>query len=258
MDQTMRPMQGTQMIDRTVLLLRLVATFCPRGARLTDLAQESGLPSPTVRRILKRLTQHGLIAQDAQGQRYALGPLSQELALGSSPTRRLAERHAPLLHRFVAETGAVGYLLMRSGLDSLCIAKLKPDLPGCAETQIQVGDRLPLGVGVGGMTLLSTLPEAEAEEVIRANAAVYGRFVRTTGANFRDHLEAARRDGVVLRRSPVTAGVLGFAMPLPGASGLAIAGAVAAKAVDAAARETLVAQMRAVVAQAAQAPETSA
>ena len=38
------PAQGTQMIDRTVSLMRLVATYCPSGARLTDLAEESGLP----------------------------------------------------------------------------------------------------------------------------------------------------------------------------------------------------------------------
>ena len=62
--QTTRP-QGTQMIDRTVALMRLVATYCPTGVRLTDLAEESGLPAPTARRILKRLVDHGLIAQDA-------------------------------------------------------------------------------------------------------------------------------------------------------------------------------------------------
>ena len=33
--QTTRP-QGTQMIDRTVALMRLVATYCPTGVRLTD------------------------------------------------------------------------------------------------------------------------------------------------------------------------------------------------------------------------------
>lgn len=247
MELAVGPMQGTQMIDRTVLLLRLVATFCPRGARLTDLAQESGLPAPTVRRILKRLTQHGLIAQDPQGQRYALGPLSQELAFGPSPSRRAAERYAPVLRAFVEQTGAVGYLLMRSGLDSLCIAKIAPDLPQVPATQIEVGDRLPLGVGVGGMTLLSTLDDAEAEQVIASNRSIYSRFVRTTGASFRDHLALARRDGHVMRRSPVTAGILGFAMPLPGAPDFAIAGAVEAKAADAAGRAALIAAMRAVI-----------
>jgi DNA-binding IclR family transcriptional regulator len=208
------PAQGTQMIDRTVSLLRLVATYCPNGARLTDLAKEAGLPAPTARRILKRLIQHGLISQDVTGHRYSLGNFARELGLASDGAREEASRHRPLLETLVTETNATFYLLLRSGLDSLCIDRL--DFAGAAkQPTLGVGDRLPLGAGVGGMILLAALPEEHAEQAISANASVYRRFVRTTGSSFRDHLEAARRDGYVVRRSPVTPGILGIGITLP-------------------------------------------
>ena len=75
---------GTQSIDRAVQLLRLVASQGTGGARLTDLAYEAGLTPPTARRILKRLTDHGLAAQDAETQRYSLGSLVYELGLAAA------------------------------------------------------------------------------------------------------------------------------------------------------------------------------
>lgn len=242
----MAPVQGTQMIDRTVLLLRLVATFRPQGARLTDLAQEADLPAPTVRRILKRLVQHGLIAQAGTGNRYSLGPFAQELGLAPNVTHGVVERFRGLVERLAHETGAVTYLLSRSNLDSLCIDRFDPDGAEARPT-LTVGDRLPLGVGVGGMVLLATLPDDEAETVIAANQSIYRRFVRTTGASFRDHLESARREGHVIRRSPVTPGVVGFGMAIPSPDGqlrLAIAGAVTAAEFTPQRRVETVARMR--------------
>jgi DNA-binding IclR family transcriptional regulator len=250
-DAETRPAPGTQTIDRAVLLLRLVATFSAQGARLTDLAGESGLPAPTVRRILKRLAEHGLIAQAADGHRYSLGPLAQELALSGGRARAAAERHRPLMQRLVAETGATLYLLAQSGLDSLCIARLDPARPRRPAT-LEVGARLPLGAGVGGMVLLAELPAGEIARVVAANAALYARFMRTTGTSFHDHLRAAQRDGFVIRRSPVTPGLVGFGVPLrlgPGPADLALAGALDHADFPPGARLPLIARVQAMVAE---------
>lgn len=230
METIAAPAQGTQMIDRTVSLMRLVATYCPKGARLTDLAEESGLPAPTARRILKRLVDHGLIDQDMAQHRYRLGRLAVEFGLSAHHVGSQGARYRPLIEELSHATGDTIYLLRRSGLDSVCIGRVDA---GLAEKRpsIQVGDRLPLGVGVGGMALLGALPIDEAERVIAANQLVYRRFVRTTGSSFRDHLETARNEGHIIRRSPVTPGIVGFGMALPESEAtptMAISGATAA------------------------------
>lgn len=245
------PGQGTQMIDRTVSLLRLVATYCPKGARLTDLAEESGLPAPTARRILKRLVDHGLIAQDLSQHRYTLGRLACEFGLSAHRLTDEVSRYRMLIQEVASATGHTIYLLMRSGLDCMCIDRMDVQSTQLSPT-LKVGDRLPLGVGVGGMALLAALPEDEAEAVIEENRRVYRRFVRTTGSNFRIHLDAARKDGHVIRRSPVTPGIVGFGMALPCASGtptIAISGAVEAKIFDESSRAAAVAAMHKLVEQ---------
>lgn len=244
------PMQGTQMIDRTVSLMRLVATYCPKGARLTDLAEESGLPAPTARRILKRLVDHGLIAQDEVKHRYTVGRLAFELGLSTNPLDSEAKRHRPLVEALASATGNTVYLLLRSGLDVVCIDRLdarEMDL----EPTLRVGDRLPLGAGIGGLALLAALPRAEADGIITANRPVYRRFVRTVGTNFHEHLEEARLRGHSIRRSPVTPGIVGIGMALPdphGSPKLAVSLAAKAQSLCEARRAETVATMRRVIA----------
>lgn len=245
------PMQGTQMIDRTVSLMRLVATYCPKGARLTDLAEESGLPAPTARRILKRLVDHGLVAQDHVKHRYTVGHLAFELGLSANHLDREAALYRPLVEALAEATGHTIYLLLRSGLDVVCIDRLDAQEMELEPT-LRVGDRLPLGVGVGGLALLAALPEDEAEAVIEANRPVYRRFVRTTGSNFREHLEDARLHGHTIRRSPVTPGIVGFGMALPCSDGrptVAISLAAKARSIAEARRAETVATMRRIIAE---------
>jgi DNA-binding IclR family transcriptional regulator len=245
------------MIDRTVALMRLVATYRPKGARLTDLAEEAFLPAPTVRRILKRLVEHGLILQDCSERRYRLGHLAYELGLSASHLTNDARDYRPLLDELVRATGHTMYLLMRSGLDSVCIDRADAATSDCKLTRC-VGDRLPLGVGVGGMALLAALPENDAEAIIEVNQSVYRRFVRTTGSTFREHLETARKNGFIVRRSPVTPGVLGIGMVLPSCEGpprLAVAGATKARWFSERDRIEAVATMREIIAR--HAPSTN-
>lgn len=230
MDQLAMPTQGTQMIDRTVSLIRLVATYCPKGARLTDLAQESGLPAPTVRRILKRLVDHGMIEQDHCLHRYSLGRLAVEFGLCAHHVTSQTARYRPMIEEISKVTGDTIFLLMRSGLDCICADRVD-GAEGDKGATLRIGDRLPLGVGVGGMALLAALPVDEAERIVEANRPVYRRFARTTGSSFDDHLRSARADGHVIRRSPVTPGIVGFGMTLPGQGGvptMAISGATEA------------------------------
>ena len=64
---------GTQSLERAFILLREVASHGNRGARLTDLAADTGLTKATVRRLLAAMIRDKLIEQEETTRRYFLG-----------------------------------------------------------------------------------------------------------------------------------------------------------------------------------------
>jgi DNA-binding IclR family transcriptional regulator len=209
---------GTQAIDRAVALLRLIGTHGSAGARLSDLALESGLAPPTARRILKSLVDHGLATQDAATQRYRLGMLTFELGLAAGRRPPIIAALHPVLQHLAEATGDTIYLVVRSGTEMVCLDRVEGSFPVKALT-LDVGSRLPLGVSAGSLALLASLPDAEVEHVIAANRAVYRRFDGLTPDRLRADIAAVRAQGYAVRRDAITPGVVGLGMALPNPDG---------------------------------------
>lgn len=85
------PLAGTQSLDRAFLLLREVAAHGNRGARLTDLAADTGFTKATVRRLLAAMTRQRLLEQDEASRRYFLG--TEAYVLGTIAAARFSLRH---------------------------------------------------------------------------------------------------------------------------------------------------------------------
>lgn len=72
------------------------------------------------------------------------------------------------LLRLSSATGDTAFLLLRHGFDAVCIDRVDGNYPIQAPMK-NVGERLPLGQVPAGMMVLSMLPEAEQNEIIRHN-----------------------------------------------------------------------------------------
>jgi DNA-binding transcriptional ArsR family regulator len=91
-------MSTVQSLGRAIELLRLISSEHTHGARLSDLVAVSGLPQPTVHRLLRQMVEGGLVMQDAQ-RRYRLGHFAYELGLVASTHFNLRDQCAPYLGR---------------------------------------------------------------------------------------------------------------------------------------------------------------
>src|SRR5947207_4796587 len=99
---------------RAFALLERIAT-ADQSPTLEELTRGSGLPKPTVYRILRLLMRGGLIEREMHDKRYAVGWRMCELALAvqmGSPRRR--ERKA-ILARLVEQIGETCNLTMLDG-----------------------------------------------------------------------------------------------------------------------------------------------
>ena len=204
---------GTQSIHRAVTVLRELASHGVQGTRLVQIAEVLQLERPTAHRILKGLIAQGMVSRDAETKCYRLGHLVYELGLAASPHFNLKEMCQPTLERIAAKTQDSVFLVVRSGLDVVCIDSREGSYPIQART-LDVGGRRPLGCGAGGLALLLELPEAEIERIVAINAPRFPAFGRITPERMRDALRKSRTAGYAINEEDMLEGVTAIGVPV--------------------------------------------
>ncbi len=214
---------GTQSIQRAALLLRLLTAHHRTGMRLVDLYRKAGLERPTTHRILQGLIAERMVQQDQATKRYSLGPLVYEMGLAAaprSPLRDICHRH---LGELAEVSGDTVFLTARSGLDGVCLDRAEGAYP-VKVFVLEVGRRRPLGVGGGGLAILSALGPVECDRVLRANAErLVERFPRYDEAQVRHTIARARDTGHTLYDVVEVPGIRTLAMPIVGSGGEPVA-----------------------------------
>jgi DNA-binding IclR family transcriptional regulator len=205
---------GTQSISRAAALLRVIATRNAAGLRLSELVTATGLERPTARRILQGLIDEGMVRQAPETRRYFLGPALFELGLAASPGLDPRGLCTESLERIAAQTGDTVFLTIRSAFDSVCLDRREGSYPVRALT-VEIGARRALGSTAGGIALLMTLPEDEAERIIEANTLRLPRYGTLNAARLRKMVARGRTLGYALNSDDIIPGVSGVAIALP-------------------------------------------
>ena len=197
---------GAGLLQRSVALLRVLATAGRRGAALTALARHTGLSNSTVHRLLAQLIAERLAMKMEDSKRYALGPLAYELGLAATHQFDIRSLCRPLIERLASEVAETVYLIQRSGIEAVCLDLVEGPTPVRVVT-LHVGSRRPLGLGAGGLAILAALGDDEQQATL---AQVQERIAKEW--NFPEHilresLQAARETGCSLIRNRITPGV---------------------------------------------------
>lgn len=161
---------GAQSIRRAIALLRILATAKDAGMGLSEIARQAGLSNPTAHRMLHVLVGEGIVEQRPRTRRYALGGEIPLLALARSAASPALNAALPILGVAVEKFGDTGFLTLRSGLDTVCLARRVGSYP-IQVLALNVGDRRPLGVSSAGFAILAAMPAAEARSILARNTA---------------------------------------------------------------------------------------
>ena len=148
---------------RAFALLELVAG-ADAPATLEALTRASGLPKPTVYRILRLLIRGGLVQRGAFDKRYGVGPRTSDLALTvqmRSPGR--AERHA-ILARLVAQIGETCNLTMPDGDAVVYLDRV--ETAAKVRLHMDIGSRVPMHCTASGKLFLAQLPAARVRRIL--------------------------------------------------------------------------------------------
>jgi DNA-binding IclR family transcriptional regulator len=187
------PQQGGQAIRRALTVLRILAAGREAGAPLSEVVRATSLTRPTVHRIAQVLIEEGIVERNDQTGRYAIGRQVPELALARQSRSPLLVAAEPYLAQVSSQLGDTLFLTVRTGLDTLCVARRIGSYP-IQVLSIEVGARRPLGVSSAGVAILAAMPAAEARKIVLANEARFLAY-RTDLPTVVGQMRLARRRG---------------------------------------------------------------
>jgi IclR family acetate operon transcriptional repressor len=151
---------GVQALDRAFELLEVMAD-AGGIATLSQLAASTGLPMPTIHRIVQSLLAGGYVRREVS-HRYALGP--RLIRLGEVAGLTLGAQATPYLRRLAEQIGETANLAMLEG-DSVVYVAQAPS-PHAMRMFTEVGRHvLPHCTGVG-KALLAELPVGQVVEIV--------------------------------------------------------------------------------------------
>ncbi|MEV6841918.1 IclR family transcriptional regulator [Actinoplanes sp. NPDC051411] len=205
--------------------LRLLSLFDEQRPtwRVSDLAVASGLPMPTVYRVVMTLTAEGYLDHLPNGD---YRPGVRTLTLGGAALRSLdlVALATPRLQRLGETTGETVNLAVLTGDRVLYLIRLRnSDL---VTANIQVGSTLPAVHTSIGKLMLAWLDEAELVERITDASfpGQHGPNAKVSLDELRQELVQIRDQGWALQDEELAHGLRSVAAPITGAGGRVIAG----------------------------------
>jgi IclR family acetate operon transcriptional repressor len=205
---------GVQPLDRAFALLEHMAA-AGGSVALSELAARTGLPLPTIHRLVRTLVASGYVRQ-LPSRRYALGP--RLIGLGDAASRMLGEWARPQLTRLVDQAGETANLAMLDGDEVVYVAQV----PSRHSMRMftEVGRRVPVHCTGVGKVLLAQLPPVEARALLaRTGMPAQTPHTITDPDRLARELERIRHQGYAVDDAEQELGVRCVAVAVPGGPG---------------------------------------
>ena len=204
-----------QSIERAFDLLERLADAGGTSG-LSELSTASGLPLPTIHRLMRTLVNRGYVRQEPS-RRYSLG--SRLIRLGDSSSRLLGAWLQPHLVELVTLTNETANLAMLDGDEVVYIAQ-SPS-PHQMRMFTEPGRRVRPHCTAVGKALLALIPPGDARALLeRDGMPAYTPATITDPDLLLAHLEVIRKQGYAVDEGEQEVGVRCFAVAIPDTPGL--------------------------------------
>ena len=207
---------GTRTIARAIALLRALGGARPAW-RLAELARASRLHRATAHRLLAALEAEGMVARDAGGDLYRLGP--EAIALGARALRATDLRAVSRaeLEALARDSGETATLEVLSGSEMLIMDEVSGGaLVGMTP---MLGERWPVHATSTGKAILAALPAAERGRAAGGRLARFTQHTVASRAALDRQLDEARRRGYAVATEELELGYVAVGAAVHGHDG---------------------------------------
>lgn len=208
-----RPVADTGTVARVALLLRLIVE--QQGPfTLTDIAQASNLPAPTVHRLLDLLTQQGLVAHAKSQRSYRVGTELYRIASLVRVNVPLNQIVQPILADAAQECDETCYFALYLPAQLAVMYESRVDSSHSLDYRVEFNRPMSLLWGSSGRAILAFLPPERIQAAIEQERRFSrdGRVPDET--RLMAELKRIREQGYAYSRGQRVPGAVGVLAPV--------------------------------------------
>ncbi len=198
-------------VDKCFSILKLFAQ-AKQTLGISDIAKQLGLNKSTVFNIIHTLCDLQILEQ-CPDNKFKLGLQLFTLGHAARKNSDFIQTLHPYLERINQVTQLSAFFGIRSGLNAVIMDKA--DSAYNIKLASEVGMRLPLFAGAGGLALLSQLSNKEIDEILSKNKLT--RFTAdsiTDKRAYKAAIQDVREKGVAVEWEAYIEGIVAFAIPI--------------------------------------------
>ena len=216
-----KAVKGAAAFSKSISILQLIADS-PEPPTTAKLVERTGMPRPTLHRILKALAAEEMVEVRAD-KTFILGARMIQLSGRALKQNDLVKSAEPELEWLCNQTQESNHLAIRAGQELIYI--VGRDSPHAVRIASTVGGRVPFHASALGKAYLAFLPEAEREMIITSiEMPRLTKYTITTEAELRAESDQVRRDGYAVSHQQSDVEVECYATCVFDRNGNAIAG----------------------------------
>jgi DNA-binding IclR family transcriptional regulator len=201
-------------LERGISVLRCFSQDKP-VLGYADIAKMTGIPRPTVNRLVATLAATGMLKPALAADRFTLGPAVISLArvfLVSLDVRALAR---PKMMAMAEELGCSVYLALRDGMEMVLIEACRPN-SSILSPRLDVGSRAPIPSSALGRAYLSALDDARRTQLVETLRMLRGPEWDRIGPGMQRAVDEAQRLGYCLSLGEFHHEINSVSVPLVG------------------------------------------
>lgn len=204
----------------TLRLISLLEVIAQKDMFLTlqGLVEETGLPKPTLHRMLQQLEGAGMLQRQGDGRHYSIGlrlrRLAEDLLLNSTVH---GARHA-VLRKLVEEVGESCNITALSGSEVLYLDRVETPAP--LRFYLHPGSRVPAHCSASGKLFLAEMNAAQRRRLLeQVPLERYTDRTITELAALEMEMETVKRDGYAIDNEEFLPGLFCIAVLVPVTAG---------------------------------------
>jgi len=206
---------GTQTISKAIAVLKCFSIAKPSLSQ-AEIARALDLPVPTTSRILKILSEEGLLDRDKENKKFRLGYLLSNLGAIAQETAPLSRISLPVMERIRDHFNETVLLMVRDGNYRICYETLESTEP--LKITTKKGTRVIIWAGASSKIFLAYMDEKERDRILEEIKPITANTITDREQMMRE-IQKVRQWGCALSQSEREEGYYSVAAPVFNAYG---------------------------------------